>query len=201
MSQAFDINTPITQLTITTGSNDTVAVTITNRLPSKVDMHVEVETSDPEGSGWLELTGEAVRAVGAGETATVVLHMHPPAASVDKGADKRFGVKVRVSDIANPTHHFAVSPVVDLTIRPSEPAGDGGKPWAWLTLAAGVVLIATVGYFLYTRRTPIAGLHGSCSSACNGPECDECETGLICADGGARLQCLRPPAAACSESS
>ena len=173
----FHISPGTPSLKLPSSRRGEFSFTVTNNLgrPARVQASVL-----PEGGAkpeWLSIEGAAERDLTPTETQTFVVQVQLPR-DVPVG-EQRF--KLLVASVARPDDEYDTSPPVAFTIP--EAAQARAFPWWIVIVAAGILVIAVGGFFLYRAlRRPEPGMPAKCAAGVIGDVNGDRRADFVCSE-------------------
>jgi hypothetical protein len=149
MVRSFAITTSTSSLRLEGGGQGESSFTITNATGRPVRARAVIE---PEGTArreWFTLVGDAERDFGPDVTHQYLVRVEVPPGTPE-GA---YAFRLSAVSVDNPDEEFTAGPSVGFQIaRPVAPGPRKRFPWAWVALAAGLLLITLASLLVFRGR-------------------------------------------------
>ncbi len=144
MFRAFAITTSTPSIRLNGMRDGALTFTVTNALGRPVRGRAVVEPEGATPRDWLLLEGAAERDFPRDGT-----HQYTVRVDAPSGARQgQYAFHLSVVNVANPDEEFTVGPSASIHVPPPQtPAPKKKFPWAWLALAAGILVISLGTFF------------------------------------------------------
>lgn len=114
--------------------------TITNTTDATLTYSIKAVAEGAAEAAWLVCEGPAERQLSAGESEQVTVRVEPP----EDARAEEYTFHLLAFSSERPGEDFTESPTVAFEVSPIQ-NGNGGLPWKWIAIAAGVVVLLVGG--------------------------------------------------------
>jgi hypothetical protein len=158
MTRIFAITTSTPSIRLNGTGQGELTFTVSNALGRRVRGRALVEPEGATPGQWLALEGEPERDFPPDGT-----HQYSVRVAVPPGTSQgQHAFHLSMVNVANPDEEFAVGPSASFQVPLPQAPAPKKFPWAWVALAAGILLISLVTFFsLRDGADEEAGVGGS----------------------------------------